>query len=111
MPDTLSILVNTAQNRISKERVTITVAGQDFDVASSSDTWTDPVTQTSMLLPVCLSETWQTTSSGDYARLTLSDFGLGSSALWKTKANTNAGMVRLWAPGGMGASNAASSSN
>ena len=106
MPDKLSILVNTAQNRISKERVTITVAGQDFDPAASSDIWVDPITQTTMLAPVCLGSTWQTSSSGDNVRLTLANFGLGSSSLWKTKANTQAGTVRLWATAGMGSSSA-----
>lgn len=110
MPDKLSILVNTAQSRIDKERVTVTVAGQDFDPASSSNIWLDPVTDTAMLLPVCLDPSWQTSSTGDNARLTLSDFGLGSSSLWKTYAATNAGQVRLWAPAGMGASNAVTSS-
>jgi hypothetical protein len=107
MPDKLSILVNTAQSRIDKERVTITVAGKDFDDANSSNIWIDPVTDTTMLLPVCLDSTWQTSSTGDNARLTLSDFGLGSSSLWKTKSNTGAGMVRLFAPSGMGGTNAA----
>ena len=106
---TLSILVNTAQSRIDKERVTVTVAGKDFDDANSSNIWIDPVTDTTMLLPVCLDPTWQTSSSGDNVRLTLSDFGLGASPLWKTYAPTNSGLVRLWAPGGMGASNAATS--
>lgn len=101
---TLSILVNTAQSRIDKERVTVTVAGKDFDDANSSNIWIDPVTDTTMLLPVCLDPTWQTSSSGDNVRLTLANFGLGASPLWKTKANTTAGQVRLWAADGMGAS-------
>jgi hypothetical protein len=59
-----------------------------------------------MLAPVCLGSTWQTSSSGDNVRLTLANFGLGSSSLWKTKANTQAGTVRLWATAGMGSSSA-----
>jgi len=109
MADTLSILVNTAQSRIDKERVTITVAGEDFDASTSSNIWIDPITQTTMLNPVCLETDWQDTSAGDYARLGLSAFGLGSSSLWQTKANTNAGQVRLWAPSGMGSSSALTS--
>lgn len=109
MPDKLSILVNTAQSRISKERVTVTVAGQDFDATASSNIWLDPVTDTVMLLPVCLEDDWQGSSSGDYARLGLSSFGLGASPLWKVKGNTGAGQVRMWATDGMGSSSALTS--
>lgn len=101
MPDNLQILVNTAQSRLENERVTMTVAGTDFDATESSNCWRDPITNTLMMLPVCLDPTFQTTDAGDYARLGLADFGLSDPEFY-AKGDTAAGQVRMWAPSGMG---------
>jgi len=64
---------------------------------ATSGTWIDPVTKTLWLLPYCLTDTWHTSSSGNYSRLTLSDFGLTAGVGgWQTKADKPAGATRLY---------------
>jgi hypothetical protein len=76
-----------------------------FNNVYSSNAWIEPVTGTVMLRPAPLFGTWDTSNSGIYARLTLADFGLSSTAAgWKEVDNRGAGPVRLYNESGHGSS-------
>ncbi|MBS1725357.1 MAG: hypothetical protein JST51_01455 [Armatimonadetes bacterium] len=111
MMDKLSILVNTAQKRVSTERVGITAGGTDFDANSSlsSSVWMDPIVGGTFIKPYCLTDTWHTDGTGVYARLGLSDFGLSGD--WTTKGDKSAGQTRMYLQGGGMSSSAISSSS
>jgi len=47
-----------------------------WSTSLGTNNWFDPVGFAGMLKPFCLESAWLTTNSGNYARLTLSDFGL-----------------------------------
>lgn len=66
-----------------------------------SNTWIEPVGGTVMLQPPPINPSWHTSNSGNYQRLSLSDFGLSASPSgWNAVDNRGAGAVRLYNPTG-----------
>lgn len=105
MPDALSVIVDTAQRRLVRGRLGLTAEKTGFAGSDFSNTWGCPVDGTLMLQPPPVSETWDTTDTGIYTRLSLTDFGLTfSPSGWKTVDNRSAGPVRLYRETQMGGS-------
>lgn len=100
----LQVLVDTAQRRQSRPRLSLTAAGAEFNGLDYSNTWIDPITNRLMLRPAPLYDAWHTTNTGDYARYTLTSFGLtAGTGGWEQKYDKPGG-PRLWNAQGMGAS-------
>lgn len=78
MSTPLSITLDPAQDRLAGDALSALVSGRDWDPTAWQDVWVDPVTNTCMLRPAPKYATWTTSNSGVYAKLGLSDFGLGS---------------------------------
>lgn len=71
-------LVNQAQRRLAADRLTVVAGGLELNGSVWENTWIDPVTQTLMLRPRPLDTEWYTTATGDYAKMGLADFAVGS---------------------------------
>lgn len=100
MADVLAVKIDHAQPRnIREELGFLTVGGADGEKITDrpivgysrtfrsttdgeDDTWIDPITGTLMLMPLPLLSAWQSTSSGDFARLGLSDLTVITGANW-----------------------------
>lgn len=105
MPDVISILVDTAQRRLVRNRLGLTAEKIGFAGPYFSNTWGCPVDGTLMLQPPPVSSTWDTSNTGIYTRFSLTDFGLTASPSgWKTLDNRSAGPVRLYRETQMGGS-------
>jgi len=103
MPDALQVLVDVAQRRLSAPRISMTAEKFGFNGLLYSSTWIEPVGGTIMLEPPPLNASWHTSNSGNYARFTLSDFGLSATAAgWQEADNRGAGPVNLINGTGMG---------
>jgi hypothetical protein len=102
VPDRLELLLDASQRREDPDRSYMAAVvqgnyGELFgrpltgwdprwgtkDGNSDHLTWVDPVTGTLMLTPAPLLRAWETTSTGIYARLGLSDVTLGDATKWK----------------------------
>jgi hypothetical protein len=57
--------------------------GTSFDVTNSYNVWQDPATLTTMLAPLPVTVSWDTTYSGNYARFQKADYTLPTPAKWK----------------------------
>lgn len=111
MADALKVLINVEQRRLQSPRLGMTAEKFDFNNVLYSNTWIEPVTGTVMLEPAPISPTWDTTNTGIYSRLTLSDFRLTASATgWNTANNRGAGAVRIIRQSGMSSSVSTTSS-
>lgn len=89
----LKIYLDTAQRRVKTQRVAAFVQGSypaergklapGWDDRYGSDTFFDPATFTLMLRPYCLTSTWATSNTGNYAKLALASFTLTPSSGWE----------------------------
>lgn len=79
----LKVEFDVAEPRPSAGRLVVAADGTCWDYASSSNVWTDPVTQTMMLAPLPMTTAWRTTFSGNYARIPLSGYTLTTPSKWK----------------------------
>jgi len=96
MPDALTVLIDTAQRRLSTPRLSMTAAKFEFNGLAFSGTYIEPIGGTVMLQPACFTDAWDTSNTGDTLRLSLSDFGITASASeWQVANNRGAGNVRL----------------
>lgn len=78
------------QERLQVDRQQVSAFGEELfgslDGAEFSDTWADyNITNTVMLRPNCMYKSWYTTSTGFYAKLSLSDFTLGTAGNWEER--------------------------
>lgn len=79
----LKIRLDQAESRIDLNRLAASVDGTNWDRAASDTTiYFDPVTNTAMLAPLPLTSAWETTFTGNYARLGQTDLVLTTPALW-----------------------------
>lgn len=85
----LSITFDHAQRRVIDDRISLVAGGLEFEGPYWSDTWIDPVTNTLMLRPYPLYDAWYTTDTGNYAKLTATDFSL-SGTDWETRYDQHA---------------------
>lgn len=93
MPGTFSVEFDHAQTRLAFDRLPLVALGEDFEqrnpLATLSSTeathWVDRVTGRIIIKPYCLYQAWYTSGTGNYAKMTKSDFGLGSN--WEDRAN------------------------
>lgn len=76
--DSQSILAEGSYDGYRSERVT----GWDF--ALSTNAWQEPITWTTFPLPNIFDSSWNTTTSGNYARYSLASFTFTNSSKWKT---------------------------
>ena len=76
----LSILVDTSQPRLLADGLSTLVAGRDWDTASVSSTWIDPITNTLMLEPNAINAGYTNSTSGVYSKYSQSDFTLTPSS-------------------------------
>lgn len=63
-----SLQIDTAEQRIATDRIVALCNGRQWDEQRST-AFVDGITQTGMLAPLPLTPEWETTTSGDYARL------------------------------------------
>lgn len=85
----LSITFDHAQRRVIDDRISLVAAGLELDGIYYSNAWIDPVTNTLMLRPYALDPDWYTTDTGNYVKLTATDFGL-SGTDWETRYDQSA---------------------
>lgn len=70
------LIVDTPQKRIKKERLATTVNGTSWGRTYFENIYVEPITKACMLAPLPLTEAWNTSASGDFARLRKSDYAL-----------------------------------
>lgn len=75
----LSLVLDTAQDRLRTDRLGTLVSGNDWGTRFRQNAYVDPVTRTAMLMPAPRSESWNSSGSGDNARYQVSDYVLTSS--------------------------------
>lgn len=78
----LQVEIDVIEPRVRYDRLAVVIDGRMWDLYLSENVGIDPVTNTAILLPLPLSEEWQTTTSGDYARLTRSEYALTTPDSW-----------------------------
>lgn len=83
MPGVLAISVDgSADPRIQYDRLAGLYNGPDWDMLNSGSVFVDYVTYTGMLMPLQFTGEWQTTGTGDYARLRKADYLLTTPSKW-----------------------------
>lgn len=80
--DNLRVLIDTAQPRLSSDRLALSVKGNDWDDTSLVNVYHDRVTETLFLMPLPMSPQWNQNHTGDYARLKKSDFTFATPSAW-----------------------------
>lgn len=75
----LSVIVDSSQTRILKDRLSTLVTGDDWSQRFGENVWIEPVTRSCLLLPLPYATEWATTGIGDYKRYTVADYTLTSS--------------------------------
>lgn len=89
VPPALSAHFDHAQPRYSRDRLGIAIAGLPlWQPEYSSDTIVEPVTNSVILKPLCYDPTWETSNTGDYAKLALSDFGSPAGFIQADRSGT-----------------------
>lgn len=78
----LQVHLDHAQKRVGDDQIGLFAINDDW-LSSSMDCWFEPVTKTVILRPYQLQDAWYTTATGVYAKLGLSDFGLGAG--WEVR--------------------------
>lgn len=85
----LSFVLDHKQKRRASDWLFVTAAGRELagelDGAPFSGTWVDPITNTLMLAPSCVEAAWDTSNSGNYSKLGLSAFTLGTADNWEER--------------------------
>jgi hypothetical protein len=76
----LSVLLDVSHRRAFLERMVILAGHSEWSPALRSNTWTDPVTKTTILTPNPLLAAWRTNFTGDFRRLRRNDFIVGSGS-------------------------------
>lgn len=79
----MRIFFDPSEPRPEKGRLSVGSDGTTWDLSVSQNMWIDPATQTAMLKPLPLTAAWNTTFTGNYARLGLSDFSGSEIAKWE----------------------------
>jgi hypothetical protein len=64
-------------------RLMVAGDGTSFDITNSFNVWQDPVTLTTMLAPLPVTASWETTYSGNYARFQKAAYTLPTPTKWK----------------------------
>jgi len=83
----LEILFNTAQTRLGLDRIPLIAKGGEMELdLLRSGAWIEPTNDRILLEPYCLTDTWVTSNSGNYAKLALSDFT--ATGTWETRVQT-----------------------
>lgn len=82
MAGVLSVNLEIVEPRTRYERQAATIVGYDWDLYLSSNVAVDPVTKTAFLLPVPLTDEWQTTTTGAYARMQKNQYALATGTAW-----------------------------
>ena len=83
MSEFLSVLLDSSQERLSRDALSILVSGRDWDPTYWEDIWVDPVTNTCMLCPAPLYPDWVSSNSGIFAKWTKSTYSsLTDSGNW-----------------------------
>lgn len=77
----LSLVLDSAQQRLATDRLGTLVSGDDWGTRYRSNAYVDPVTKTAMLMPAPRSASWNTNGTGDNARYQVSDYVL-TAARW-----------------------------
>ena len=80
----IKVEVDCPEPRPAKSRLVIGADGTSWDRATSSEyAWFDSVTGSAMLLPMCFDGAYDTTFSGIYSRLQLSDMEAPFGGTWR----------------------------
>lgn len=79
--EALTVLLDTAQTRVSKDRLSTLVTGEDWSRRFVDKVYVEPVTLCAMLQPLCMTAAWSTTGTGDYRRYAVADYNL-TAAKW-----------------------------
>ncbi len=112
MAETLSVRVDVAQPRISRDRLATLIAGaipgagigdigvefvDGWDSPYHSNIFYDPFRKTAMLRPAPLTDAWYTNAAGIYARLGKANYTLVTAAKWREHNELIAGDIYLHA--------------
>lgn len=89
----LEVIFDHAQRRLASDRIAVTVAGDDWTGGIQENLWREPLTQFVLVRPVQLTPEWDTQTSGQYARWSLEEFGLGAG--WHKKDDKAVGQARM----------------
>lgn len=79
----LTVEMDCAEPRIDVGRIVASVDGTNWDKAFSSNIYFDPVTNTAMLAPLPMTAAWETTFTGNYARIGQTNLVFPTPAKWK----------------------------
>lgn len=79
----LKVYMDCAEPRIDVGRIVASVDGTNWDKAFSSGVYFDPVTNTAMLAPLPMTAAWETTFTGNYARIGQTNLVFPTPAKWK----------------------------
>lgn len=89
MADALTLLCDVAEDRVSAQRLTVTLPDHPleqgesaWDLPNSSQVFVDAITGVAMLAPLPTTATWQTGGGGSWARLRKTDYSVAASADW-----------------------------
>jgi hypothetical protein len=82
MAGTVNIRLDIVEPRTRYDRQAVTVDGSQWDLYASSGVGVDSVTNTAFLLPLPYTSEWQTTTSGNYARLQKAQYSLTTGTAW-----------------------------
>lgn len=85
----LTFTLDHAQTRRASDWLFVTASGRELvgelDGAPFSNTWVDPITNTLLLAPSCIEAAWDTSNTGNYQKLSLSAFTLGTPSQWEER--------------------------
>ena len=71
--NTLRIVIDTPEMRVARDRIVTLADGRHWDILKTT-AFVDGITRTGMLMPLCLTPQWATTTTGLYARLAKKDY-------------------------------------
>lgn len=80
----LQVHFDHAQARVGDDRISLFASGLEFSAGTGG--YVEPITGTSMLKPYQFEPSWYTSSSGNYAKMGLTDFGLSTTS-WEVRAD------------------------
>lgn len=75
----LAVTLDVSHNRHFKERLSLLCSFDEWSPGHRENTWTDPITKTTILTPTCYQDAWRTTHTGNYRRLKKADFYVGGA--------------------------------
>ncbi len=84
----LSLIVDPAQQRLQSGLISLSAIGDQWDGATLTNVFVDPITKTVMRQPHQMEDSFWTSNSGNYAKLTTSAFNFApTSSNWENRSD------------------------